>query len=112
MRRWRYRGPQGARRAQIGYDASGNVIGVKPPERPWHTFEYTDVNALEYYVAPDVGEPSRTTEEKGVRTHHMSYGATPMARTAISRHGEAGDRASWFGVPQGRLRSSLWLYDK
>ncbi|MDD5309983.1 MAG: hypothetical protein PHU25_21915, partial [Deltaproteobacteria bacterium] len=51
------------REIRIDYDASGNVIGVKPPERPWHEFDYTAVNTLENYLAPDVGEPYTTTYE-------------------------------------------------
>jgi RHS repeat-associated protein len=37
---------------EFRYDPNDNLIGIKPPGRPWHTFEYTGQDQLKRYLPP------------------------------------------------------------
>jgi RHS repeat-associated protein len=66
----------GARSVGFGYDANGNVTSITPPGKPSHGLNYTEVNLLHTYVAPDVGDASSTTGY----TYNLDRQLTSIAR--------------------------------
>ncbi len=51
----------GGRTIALSHDEEWNLVGITPPGRPQHAYEYNGVNSLSTYVAPGAGETDSVT---------------------------------------------------
>jgi RHS repeat-associated protein len=86
-------GPDGQELA-YSWDAAGNLTSIQPPGRPEHAFQFTPVNLLAEYTAPDAGD--------GLARMLRSYGLDRRP-TGITR--PDGQRADATYDPAGRLQA-------
>src|SRR6266511_48918 len=62
----------GGRETRFGYDASGNLTSLTPPERPAYTFAYSPSGRMISATPPDVGDPRRGTVLRRNLDHQLT----------------------------------------
>jgi RHS repeat-associated protein len=88
------------RQIQYAYDASGNVIGITPPGRPNHAFNYTTVDLLKDYTPLDIGIGDTSTRYTYNIDRQLTNVIRPDGATINYGYDNAG-RLSTINYPQG-----------
>ncbi len=89
----------------FNYDANGNVTSVTPPGRPPHNFDFTNVDLLEHYNAPDVGAGANVTQFAYNLDRRLDLITRPDGTTADFAYDSAG-RLSAITLPNGQVQYS------
>lgn len=87
----------------FNYDANGNVTSVTPPGRPAHNFDFTNVDLLAHYNAPDVGAGANVTQFAYDLDRRLDLVTRPDGSTVDFAYDSAG-RISSITLPNGQVQ--------